>query len=231
MVNIGQLQRAYQNCLYHSCQFLNDLGFWVSANNSVVLKPGRKQSQVRVTLGEPLYFRAWPYRTGLTEQAEQVRSTEQVDILADINETISLSNGRCVHSRLRVNYFRLDGEKRTAVEAVRYDFEEDVKHQHPVCHAQNMNTILDPRPDAFPKNVDVHPIQHRNQSVKIPSAFVNFAGLFVKLTADHLRADAYAEFWTTCKSYIDAIPDHALNDQFDQIFGANSLRSYSWYKR
>ena len=117
------------------------------------------------------------------------------------------------------------------VEALHYDFSQSVQPQHPVCHAQNMNTILDPLPERFQFEIDAGPIEQRNQSVRIPSAFVNFAGLFVKLTADHLRAEVYDEYWATCASYIAAIPDHASNDEFTQIFDATSLRSYSWYKR
>ena len=220
MVRVGYVQRVYQNCLAETCRFLSNQGFAVRYTNVELCKEGQN---LVVTLAEPLYFRNWPYRTG-------AKPNEKLDILAEIKETISLNDGYCVRSTLRLNYFRLEGEKRIASDAVRYDFSEVVQDQHPICHAHNMNSILDRRPEGFSEYVDASPIANRNQSVKIPTAFVNVAGLFVKLTADHLPAGTFAEFWSTCKSYIDDIPAHASHNVFDEIFAGRSLRSYSWYR-
>jgi hypothetical protein len=217
----GQLLGIYRNCIAAVHQFLNRANYAV---NCAGVKPGHANGTDRIVieLTEPLYFQDWPYRIG---------SKERIDILAEFAETIRVSDGRCVHSTLWVNYFRRDGDKRIASDAVHYDFSEVVQTQHPICHAQGMNTILQRHPDGFPEDLDVSPIKNRNQSVRIPTAFVNFAGLLAKLTADHLPAETYKEFWTTCKSNVDEIPQHATNEICNQIFGAATLGSYGWYKR
>lgn len=227
MVSATQLLGSYRNCIAEICKFLvrsnravnyvDVKGYYVDVNG----RPSKDKERFVIEPTEPLYFKNWPYR---------IDSKERVDILAEFIETIRMSDGSCVHSTLRVNYFRLEGEKKIASDAVDYDFSEVVQDQHPICHAQSMNSILNRRPEGFPEDVDESPIANRNQSVRIPTAFVNFAGLFVKLTADHLPPETFAEFWSTCKSYIDQIPDHASNDVFDEIFAGRSLRSYSWYR-
>lgn len=229
MVSETKLLGNYNNCIAQVGMFLNKSsramnyvgvkGTYVDVNGN----PTNKKERFVIELTEPLYFRDWPYRVG---------SMERIDILAEFIETIRLSDGCCVHSILRVNYFRLEGEKKIASDAVHYDYSEVVEVQHPICHAQSMNSILNRRPEGFPADVthvDVSLIANRNQSVRIPTAFVNLAGLFVKLTADHLPPETFAEFWSTCKPYIDRIPDHAPNDVFKKIFDGESLGSYSWY--
>lgn len=221
MISAQKLLGIYRNCIGQTALCLNHSNFAVNHVDVI----GRPQNDDRelfvIELTEPLYFQNWPYR---------IDARERVDILAEFIETIRLSDGSCVHSVLRVNYFRLEGEKKIASDAVHYDFSEDVQKQHPICHAQSMNRILKRLPDGFPADPDESPIAKRHQSVRIPTAFVNLAGLFLKLTADHLPPETFAEFWSTCKSYIDAIPDHASNKVFDEIFAGRSLRSYSWYK-
>jgi len=219
VVNVGYVQGVYQNCLAETCRFLNKHGFAVIVSRVGLDKDGQ---ELVVTLAEPLYFKDWPYRTG-------AKPNEKLDILAEITETISLNDGHCVRSTLRLNYFRLDGEKRIACEAIHYDFDATVEKQHPVCHAQNSNSIV-ALPEIFPETYDATPLAKRHQDIRIPTAFVNFAGLFAKLIADHLPADTVSEFWSTCKSYIDKIPAHASNDVVKEILAGKSLQSHSWYK-
>jgi hypothetical protein len=85
-------------------------------------------------------------------------------------------------------------------------------------------------PEDFPQQCDDTPIKKRNQSIRIPSAFVNFAGLFAKVIADHLPAATVTEFWEQCRVYFDKIPDHAETNTSNCVLDARSLRSYSWYK-
>lgn len=219
MVNVGYVQRVYNNCLAKTCQFLSNQGFAVTYRNAEFRKVGQ---DLVVTLAEPLYFREWPYRSG-------AKPTEKLDILAEIMETIRLSDGHCVRSTLRLNYFQIDGQTRNACEAIHYDFNAIVQERHPVCHAQNSNSIIG-TPEAFPADVQTGLLEHRHQAIRIPTAFVNLAGLFAKLTADHLPADKVSEFWATCEPYIDVIPGHARNDTLDMILDGTSLRSHLWYK-
>ena len=219
MISAGKVKRIYDNCFTEASGFLNKRGFEVT-NNSVKLDP--KGQQLIVAFAEPLYFKSWPYRSGS-------KPSERIDILAEVIETIGLREERCLRSTLRLNYFLQDGEKRVACEAIHYDFNCTVQSQHPVCHAQNSNTIM-ARPESFPDIVDTKPLEKRHQAIRIPTAFVNFAGLFAKLAADHLPPEAVSEFWTACKAYIDEIPTHAVNDVTAGILRNGNLGSFAWYR-
>lgn len=218
MASAKGIHGAYKNCLAESCEFLTKSG---RAVRYVEPTFENRVQQLVVNLSEPLYFRDWPYRAG---------SSSRIDILADITETISLPDAKCIRSTLRMNYFRSNRGEEIACDAIHYDFDATVQAQHPVCHAQPVNSILEHRPDNFPDNVIASPIAERHQTIRIPSAFVNLAGLFAKLTADHLPAREASEFWDNCKVYIDRIPDHASTDICTAIFLSNTLRSYGWYR-
>ncbi|MDZ4821239.1 MAG: hypothetical protein SGJ20_19945 [Planctomycetota bacterium] len=179
-------------------------------------------SQIIVRLAEPFYFQGWPYRAVAGQAAK-------IDILAEFTETVSLADGRSTRTSLQVNYFSCDGDRRIACDAIHYDFSSTVQPRHPVCHAQASNAILSVLPEGFPADRDVSSLAGRHQAVRIPSAFVNLAGLFAKIVADHLPPDAVAEFWSVCKVYIDKLPDHASTQLSDGIFELKSLKSYSWY--
>ena len=170
-----------------------------------------------------MYFQKWPYRGTSGKR-------DKIDIVAEIEETIRISDGKCTRATLRINYFICNGSDRTACDAIHYDFNESVQALHPVCHAQAANSILANMPEGFPAKCDDTPIKMRNQSIKIPSAFVNFSGLFAKVTADHLPAETVTEFWQRCKVHFEKIPDHAETDTSNCVLNAKSLGSYSWYK-
>jgi hypothetical protein len=223
MATVNEIFCAYQNCLLQSCQFLNHNGFAVGYRGIVHRIDSKDNQKLILCLTEPLYFREWPYRP-------TSKRSERIDILAEIIETVRLTDARCTHTTLRLNYFSCDGDTRIASDAIHYDFDSDVQNQHPVCHAQGVNQILEKRPEEFPAAVDISPIARRHQTIRIPSAFVNFAGLFAKLTADHLPAHVVAEFWEKCRSCVDAIPDHLATDVSNRVITAATLRSYSWYK-
>lgn len=223
MVSTSKVQQDYDNCLAETTNFLNKKGFEVTKNNRI--RPVMQNQQLVVRLAEPLYFRNWPYRSGS-------RPNEKIDILAEITETIGLDDGKCLRSTLRLNYFRQVGERRVACEAIHYDFDSTVQSRHPVCHAQISNSIMEQLPESFPErdSIDEKLLKQRHQAIRIPTAFVNFAGLFAKLTADHLPEETVSDFWDTCKTCIDKIPTHAENEVFSEIFAVGSLRSYTWYK-
>jgi hypothetical protein len=220
MATKGEISTAYNNCLAEVCHFLNKKGYRIEYRG---LKYDSNSEELIIRCVEPFYFQAWPYR-GAGGQ------TVKIDIIAEIEETVRLSDRRCTRATLRVNYFTCRGEKRTVCDAIHYDFSADVQARHPVCHAQATSSILSSLPEGFPEDRDVTPIAGRHQAIRIPSAFVNFAGLFAKVVADHLPSQTVSEFWTDCKVHIDKIPDHATTDPSNCVFTAKSLRSYSWYK-
>lgn len=219
MVSASRILQQYSNCLSETARFLNKSGYAVKSSTVIVRKA---KSQVVVSLSEPLYFKDWPYRCGCARK-------ETIDILADVIETIDLEEGKCVRSTLRINYFLPDGDVRIACEAIHYDFNLMIQSQHPVCHAQNSNSIVE-LPESFPEKVNSEPLARRHQAIRIPTAFVNVGGLFAKITADHLPSQVISDFWKTCKVYIDEIPTHAPNEVFTEIFAGKTLRSYGWYR-
>lgn len=220
MPTVRDILTAYQNCLTQACQYLSSSGYAVGFPGIIPRATGQ---ELTISLTEPLYFRDWPYRAAS-------KRSERIDILAEIIETIRVTDARCIHTTLRLNYFARDGEKRIACDAIHYDFNADVQPRHPVCHAQGVNEILPNLPDGFPTDIDVSPIARRHQTIRIPSAFVNFAGLFAKLVADHLPEDKVEEFWERCRVCVSAIPDHLATDTSNAVLTAATLRSYAWYK-
>lgn len=85
-------------------------------------------------------------------------------------------------------------------------------------------------PPGFPEKVDSSAIENRQQAIRIPTAFVNLAGLIEAITADHLSPEKYEEFWDKCAPYVEGIPVHADGDQVRAICESNCLRSRHWYK-
>ena len=220
MASKGEISTAYNNCLAEVCRFLNKSGYPIGFKT---LKCQATSEDIVIRCVEPLYFQGWPYR-GTSGK------TAKIDIVAEIEETVRLSDRRCTRATLRVNYFGCDGDKRAACDAIHYDFGADVQSRHPVCHAQASNSIMQALPEGFPADCDVSPIAGRHQAIRIPSAFVNLAGLFAKVVADHLPPQTVSDFWRTCKPHIDKIPDHAVTETSNGVFDAKSLRSYWWYK-
>ena len=221
MVKPREILQCYRACLFEAANFLCKKGHTVLYNKGIRIESDDQQVVVR--LQEPLHFKGWPYRSG---------SQKQIDILAEIEETIERESGMCLQSTLRINYFLQNGDNRIACEAIHYDFNSCVQDHHPVCHAQMSNDIMDNLPESFVKqnNISKCLLARRHQAMRIPTAFVNFAGLFAKLTADHLPADTVREFRKKCKNHIKRIPDHHCGDIFDVIFKGRTLRSYGWYK-
>ena len=222
MASAGEIQQIYTTCLLKTTGFLCQKGYPVTRNNSIVVDKKEIDEHVVVRLREPLHFQGWPYRSG---------SRNRIDILAKIEETIEFESGKCQRSTLHLNYFRLNGEKPVVCEAIRYDFDSNVQDRHPICHAQMSNIPIERLPESFAKPNDINKclLANRHQAMKIPTAFVNFAGLFAMLIADHLHPETVYEFWQECKVYIEKIPDHVCGEIFDVIFSGRTLGSYGWY--
>ena len=219
MVTATGVLKAYNHCLDQSQRVLGRLGYRVHQENARVKKNG---DVANIYLNHPLYFEDWPFKS---------QTKHRIDILADVKETVRLSDGMCIKSSVVVNYFLIDGERRIACDAIKYDFDEHVQPQHPICHAQNANKVLSERPERFPDKFDQSSLKNRHQATRIPTAFVNLAGLLEKLTADHLSNNAYDEFWSLCDAYVDAIPCHSRSELFGKITESNSVRSRFWYPR
>ncbi|MEM6777729.1 MAG: hypothetical protein AAF670_08720 [Planctomycetota bacterium] len=181
-------------------------------------------TSVGVYLNEPLHFKDWPFRGS-------EKSGERLDILAEVKETINRESGWCTKSSVVLNYFVNSKGSLTACEAIKYDYDFDVQPQHPVCHAQNSNKIMSHRPESFPEDFDVGSLVNRHQALRIPTAFVNLAGLLEKLTADHLPSDHYTDFWEQCQAVVDAIPCHDRGPIIERITKSGSVRSRHWYPR
>lgn len=218
----GVLQR-YNNCLDESKRVLGKLGHKLH-RPALRIDSHTNQERVEVTLAEPLYFENWPYR---------VSSRENIDIVVDICETIRKSDAACIKSAVTVNYFLRDGSEVYACDAIKYDYSEDADPQHPICHAQNLNRIINPLPESFDTGTTIlqEALSKRQQAARIPTAFVNLAGLLAKVTADHLSNGAYAEFWAACEGVVQNIPCHSRQGGMPRIVESGCVRSRYWYPR
>jgi len=216
----GGILKAYNNCLTEMQRILGNLGHKVSQENARATK--NSNQTVSIFLNQILYFENWSYRS---------QSKVQIDILADVKETVRLSDSKCTKSTVVVNYFLIDGDSRIACDAIKYDFDEQIQRQHPICHAQNENRILDNLPETFPVSINQQSLVKRHQAVRIPTAFINLAGLLEKLTADHLSNEKYTEFWESFDPYISAIPCHSQSEQTENITNSTDIRSRHWYSR
>lgn len=221
MITASRVLQKYNICLEESLRQLNHLSL---AAKYVRFKADSqsKEGYVKLTLTEPLYFIGWPYRSA---------SRTKLDIVATVDETVCLDSGRCANSRCCVNYFRIDGDHRIACDAIHYDFDASIQLQHPICHAQNANRTIDNLPSEFPDYVDKSALRNRHQLVRIPTAFVNLAGLIQALTADHLSPQNYIDFWAACEPYVANIPDHVDGAESRAICESKTLRNRNWYKR
>lgn len=220
MAEIWRIKQSYQSCLERAMSWLNQHSYPVNEKNvGIKVDPGRDDS-ARVTTSELLHFIDWPQRPG---------STKQLDILASVEETISLESGACTKSTVGVTYFHVRGDTALAIESIHYDFALPPDKQHPICHAQNCNKSVEPRPESFKRAIENRALQDRCQTVRIPSAFVNLAGLLTILAADHLTAEHWAEFMEFCMKHFVAVPGPSPGGlPFGPIHDAG-LRPWGWY--
>lgn len=216
----SRVKQRYLNCLSESKRVLEKLGCSVAFSSLNIAKDG--SDLVNVGVEEPIYFKDWAYRP---------KSKARIDILASFIESIRLSDGVCVSSAVTVNYLHRSGQECYACDAIKYDYCENAEAQHPICHAQNQNSVL-PLPESFPKDrqpINQQALGQRHQVARIPTAFVNLAGLLAKIVADHLNTDAYAEYWTACEKVVGDIPCHSRLGGMPRIKGSECIRSRYWY--
>ena len=226
MVTCSHIHKVYTNYLNWALSWLRKKGYPV--NPSITILTQEHDGDVIVTMKEALYCKEWFYRHG---------STEKIDILATITETIQLKGQLCKKSSLLVNYFRIEGRNRAIpTESLRYDCVLPPMTQHPICHVQSSNKLLDlaERPDSFNRNrtiVNERAIRDRCQTMRIPSAFVNLPGLLVILTASHLKEEHWREFMTECsKNHFSGFPCLKHNI-VDKGIPDSHLCAWGWYER
>jgi hypothetical protein len=218
MTSIREIKQAYEDCLNRAVIWLNRNGYSVNPTTVVARKNGT--GEVVVEIVDMLHFRDWPYRDG---------SPEKIDILARLVETISLGDGACTKSTLRVNYFRIDCARAIATESLHYDFGLPPQTKHPICHVQNSNDVLNNRPESFRRDIDNMAIRDRCQNVRIPCAFMNLPGLFAVLAADHMSEKDWREFMGECGKYFEKVPVVAAHDVIDVSIAGGRLSAWKWY--
>lgn len=220
MATVSSLTKIYKTYLNTAKQWMRQRSYDLDVNVDIrVQLCGEDLAEVSTT--KPLHFKNWPYRFG---------SRERIDVLAEVHETVQLSNGHCVKATIRVNYFRIEGGRAIATEALHYDIKSPPDQQHPICHVQTSNSMINGS-DSFTrlrKDVDSAAIKQRCQTMRIPSAFVNLPGLLSILAADHMSPDNWREFMAvllkTCVDFPKAhhvLVDNAANGQ---------LCAWSWYE-
>jgi len=186
MFSVKHFQDLYSNFLVQALGWLYKKNYDVDLSAQIQASPNGQNISIHTI--KPIYCRDWPYR---------VDSNEKIDILAEIQETVSLKDGCCTKSTIRVNYFHIYEKTALATESLHYDYVFPFQERHPICHAQNDNRILDSRPESFNRSrtkVRNKAILQRCRTMRIPSAFVNLPGLLAILAADHLQADHWKEF-------------------------------------
>jgi ubiquinone/menaquinone biosynthesis C-methylase UbiE len=88
MATAGEICSAYKNCLAEATRFLKTSGYQVDYKEFQFTS---KNAELTIKCSEPLYFQKWPYR-GTS------RRSETVDIVAEIEETIRLSDRKCTRA-------------------------------------------------------------------------------------------------------------------------------------
>jgi len=223
MPSFGKIQQIYGTFLDRALRWMRGNGYSVNAAVSIsATKMG--PDEVVVTTKDPLHFQDWPYRK---------KSSEKIEILASIRETVSLQQGTCNSATVCVHYFEIDGNRAIATESLRYDclLPPQTKKQHPVCHVHCSNEKPNRLPPSFRWEVDDHPIEKRCQTVRIPSAFVNLPGLLAILAADHMTEAHWEDFVKVCLRNIDEFPPIAHHDIVDSAIREGRLSAWKWYER
>ena len=217
------LRNSYATFINSAVAWLNRNGYAVS--RSPQIKVEVHEDAAVVSLSEALHFREWPYRSG---------SRKRIDILATVQETVSLEHRLCTRATARVNYFRLDGRRAIATEMLHYDFVAPPARKHPVCHAQSTGALLDASewPDSFShsRTVDDSGVGERGQNVRIPSAFVNLPGLIMILASDHMEEDDWEEFSGAFLPQFAGFPCMTGSTEMKSLIGSNGLCVWAWYE-
>lgn len=219
----SSLKTNYTTFMNSAVAWLNRHGYYITRSPQIIIEVHQETAVIR--LSEALHFREWPYRFG---------SKKRIDILATVQETVSLEQRLCTRATTRVNYFRMDGRRAIATEMLHYDFVAPPEMKHPVCHAQSTNALLDAseRPDWFRRNrtVDDSGIGERGQNVRIPSAFVNLPGLIMILASDHMAPDDWEEFSDLFRPQFEGFPCMTGSADMKNMIGSSGLCVWAWYE-
>jgi len=206
-----------------AAQWLNRNGYAISRSPRIVVE--QHEGSALIGLSEALHFREWPYRAG---------SKKRIDILATVQETVSLQDRVCTMATTRVNYFRMDGRNAIPTEMLHYDFVAPPTRMHPICHAQSAGTLLSRSewPDTFSRNrtVDERGLGERGQNVRIPSAFVNLPGLIMILASDHMQEDHWMDFSEFCLPHFEGFSCMTGSAEMKSLIGSNGLCVWAWYE-
>lgn len=217
------LRKGYTTFMNSAVAWLNKKGYGITKSPQIIIEPQGEVAVVR--LREALYFREWPYRSG---------SGKRIDILATVQETVSLESRLCIRATTRVNYFHVTGQQAIPIEMLHYDFVAPPERKHPICHAQTTGTLLDESewPDAFRRNrsVDASGLGERGQNVRIPSAFVNLPGLIMIVASDHMKEDHWEEFSQVFRPQFEGFPCMTGSADMKNLIGSNGLCVWAWYE-
>ncbi|MBL7218678.1 MAG: hypothetical protein ISS69_01070 [Phycisphaerae bacterium] len=222
MVTMGKINQDYENCLNQATLWLNRNCYQVARNNLKIVTGMRDPAHVTVKTKETLHFKEWPQRDG---------SNDKVDILVSMIETISVEEGVCTEAKICVDYFQISGQEAIPTESLHYDYKSPPQIKHPICHVQNSNKVLSDVPESFRYEVKPDALGKRCQSVHIPSAFVNLAGLFAILAADHMTEEHWREFMTTCLTHFQKLPAVAKHPIIDEAIPSSRLHASAWYEK
>lgn len=220
---LTSLRKSYTTFIHSAATWLNRNGYAISRSPQIIVEEHGESAEIR--LSEALHFREWPYRSG---------SGKRIDILATVQETVSLEHRLCTRATTRVNYFRVDGKRAIATEMLHYDFLAPPAKKHPICHVQSTGAMLDESdwPESFRHNrtVDDSGIGERGQNVRIPSAFVNLPGLIMILASDHMKEDDWEDFSGVFRPKFEGFPCMTGSTEMRSLIGSSGLCVWAWYE-
>lgn len=214
-ITYRKILHTYRTYHYQAITWLNKKGYMITGN--IKISP-LGNNKVLVTTDDIYHCKDWP---------ERHDGTKTIDILASTREEISLHQAKCLKATVVANYFRINGENAIPSECFHFDYEISPRTQHPICHFQISNKLIQTYPESFEYKITNSSIlKNRCQTIRIPTAFINLPGLFTVIAADHLKENHWKEFMAACQSWHNKIPGFPDISNYPKI--AN-LYAWHWY--
>lgn len=157
-------------------------------------------------------------------------------VMVGLEELDRVDPWRVKKSTVYLNYFVVSNGKAQLVQALHFDFDEQVQADHPWFHLQLSNELIsdeDRRSAHF--DLELQPSAQSDEcrvTTRIPTSDMTLTSVLYCLAADHLRGDIFGQF----AERVDPIQDRLPPLRFDALKSSvekSSLhfKSFHWFAR
>lgn len=187
-------------------------------------KPGARSTQVLFHCC--LHLRQWRWRASS-------HSTDRVNILVKVEETINREQNTIERSSVRVNYFAIDGETATMLECIQFDYIWPPLKDHPVFHAQFDDNPI-PAEEAgragFTFTIDANEKLRCFKFARVPTCDMTLCSVLLMLVADHCGGNFFESFLADILPIQNKLP-RPLFDDLKTSLGATTphFKSSHWF--